>query len=63
MNQLLREGETLGSPKCVGSSGVSLRVEIAIQSIHGRFENHTAIGATFEVTLDLSFDGRGEPPL
>jgi len=60
-NELARESS--GGARTGFSPGNALGAEIAVQGVHGRVQNQVAIGASFQMALDLDFDGLGEPPL
>lgn len=47
-----------GVSGCFGTLGV----EIAVKSIHRGFKHKAAVGAAFEMALDLGFNDRGQTP-
>ena len=56
-------GELLGSARTGFGAGNALGAEIPIQRIDSRVQNEVAVGAGFQVALDLALDGRGEATL
>jgi hypothetical protein len=60
-NELARESS--GGARTGFGPGNAFRAEIAVQGVDGRIKNQVAVGTTFQMALDLDFDGLGEPPL
>ena len=55
--------EKLGGARArFGTSG-TLRAEIPVQRVDGRVQNQVAVGAAFQMALDLAFNGGREPSL
>jgi hypothetical protein len=44
-------------------SGDTFSTEITLQRVDGCVQHEVAVGAAFQVALDLDFDGLGEPSL
>lgn len=58
----LREGRLCRS-ESVRSRFRALSTKIAVEGVYRSLEHQAAVAAAFEVTLDLGFNDRGEPPL
>lgn len=56
----MRAREDLGGVESVGAALGAIGVEIAVEGVHGSFENQATIGAGFQVAPDFRLDGRGQ---
>jgi hypothetical protein len=52
-----------GSAKAYLGSGGALSAEIPLQRVDGRVKNQMAVGTSFQMALDLAFDGRRKSAL
>ena len=50
----------LGSAEGAGGGVGAIRVEVAVEGIHGSFQNQAAVGAGFKVAPDFGLNRRGE---
>jgi hypothetical protein len=60
-NELARKSSS-GARTGFGT-GNAFRAKIPVQCIDSRVQNQVAVGASFQMALNLDFDGLGEPPL
>jgi len=44
----------------VGAALGAIGVKIAVEGIHGSFENQATVGAGFQMAPDFRLDGRGQ---
>lgn len=56
----MRAGEELRGVQSVGAALGALGVKVAVEGVHGSFEDQATIGAGFEVAPDFRLDGRGQ---
>jgi len=52
--------EELGGVESVGTALGSIGIKIAVEGIHGSFENQATVRAGFQVAPDFRLDGRGQ---
>jgi hypothetical protein len=55
--------EKSGSARAGFGTGSALRAEILVQRVDSGVQNQVAVGAAFQMVLDLAFNGRREPSL